>query len=228
LEIVMGNRTAANDRRPISARSWPISQKAASLLARAGVTPNAISVAGMLAGIAAGVALGATSWLTGWQRGLAWLAGALLVQARLVANMLDGMVAIEGGKKSAVGALYNEAPDRVSDVATLVGAGYAVGGDPTLGYLAACVALFVAYVRALGAASGAPNDFCGPMAKQQRMFLVTVLAAYCGLTPQAWQPVDEAGRGLMAGGLLVIIVLGLATAVRRLLRIAAALRKAAA
>jgi phosphatidylglycerophosphate synthase len=101
----MGSRTAANDRRPISARSWTISQKAASLLARAGVTPNAISVAGMLAGIAAGVALGATSWLTGWQRGLAWLVGALLVQARLVANMLDGMVAIEGGKKSAVGAL---------------------------------------------------------------------------------------------------------------------------
>jgi phosphatidylglycerophosphate synthase len=135
------------------------------------------------------------------------------------------MVAVEGGKGSPVGVLYNEVPDRVSDAAALIGAGYALGGDVTLGYLAACVALFVAYVRAQGKAAGAPNDFCGPMAKQQRMFIVTVVAVYCGLTPAGWQPADERGRGLMAAGLALIIVLGLVTAGRRLLRIAAALKK---
>jgi phosphatidylglycerophosphate synthase len=52
------------------------------------------------------------------------------------------MVAIEAGTASPVGELYNEVPDRVSDTATLIGAGYAVGGHPTLGYVAACLALF--------------------------------------------------------------------------------------
>jgi phosphatidylglycerophosphate synthase len=214
-----------SDRRPIAVRGWFIFQRLAAALARWGVSANAISVASMVCGLAAGAALAATAHVAGYSQRLAWLGAAVLVQLRLLANMLDGLVAVEGGKGSPVGVLYNEVPDRVSDVATLIGAGYALGGDVTLGYLAACVALFVAYVRAQGKAAGAPNDFCGPMAKQQRMFTVTVVAVYCGLTPAAWQPADERGRGLMAAGLALIIVLGLVTAGRRLRRIAAALKK---
>src|SRR5262249_42964361 len=108
---------------------------------------------------------------------------------------------------------------------TLIGAGYALGGEPTLGYLAACVALFTAYVRAQGKAAGAPHEFCGPMAKQQRMFTVTVVALYGGVAPQGWQPTHDRGRGLMPAALAVIGLLGLATTVRRLRRIAAALKK---
>jgi len=66
--------------------------------------------------------------------------------------------------------LYNEIPDRVSDAAICIGAGYGSGSLPELGYVAAVVALFVAYVRAQGAVAGAPQEFCGPMAKPQRMF----------------------------------------------------------
>jgi phosphatidylglycerophosphate synthase len=179
----------------------------------------------MVSGIAAAAALAATPHLAGWERRCAWLGTALLVQLRLLANMLDGMVAIEWGKASAVGELYNEVPDRVSDAAILIGAGYAQGGDMALGYLAACAALFTAYVRAVGRSVGAPHDFCGPMAKQQRMFVVTMLALYCGLAPDDWQPLDSSKRGLMAVGLAVIVVLGLATALRRLRRIAQNLRK---
>jgi phosphatidylglycerophosphate synthase len=200
---------SVENRRPIAVRGWALFQWMARALARAGVSPNAISVAGMVAGVAAGAALAATPHVSGWPRGLAWLAAALLVQLRLLANMLDGMIAIEGGKASPVGELYNEVPDRVSDVATLIGAGYAVGGDVALGYLAACVALFTAYVRAVGKAATGRQEFCGPMAKQQRMFTVTVIAVYCGLAPAGWQPVDDAGPSLMAAGLLVIVVLGL-------------------
>jgi phosphatidylglycerophosphate synthase len=214
------------ERRPIAARRWPVWQHAASWLVRRGVSPNGISLAGMGCGIAAGVALSATAYTPGWEQ-LAWLAGAVLIQLRLLANLLDGMVAIESGRASPVGELYNEVPDRVSDTAILVGAGYAAGGDIVLGYVAACVALFTAYVRAMGKAAGAPQEYCGPMAKQQRMALVTFVALYCGLTPGDWQPTWGAppGRGLVAAGLLVIAIGGLLTAIRRLARIAANLRR---
>jgi phosphatidylglycerophosphate synthase len=215
------------DRRPIAARRWPIWQHTAKWLAQRGVSPNGISLAGMACGMAAGLALSATPYAADWQP-LAWLAGAALIQLRLVANLLDGMVAIESGRASPIGELYNEVPDRVSDVATLVGAGYAVGGDMVLGYLAAFTALFTAYVRAMGKAAGAPQEYCGPMAKQQRMALLTIVALYCGLTPASWQPTwgDTAPRGLAAAGLLVIAIGGLLTAIRRLRRIAANLRRA--
>jgi phosphatidylglycerophosphate synthase len=212
------------DRRPIAARSWPIWQHVSVWLAHRRVSPNGISLSGMGCGIVAGMALASTTFAPGWER-LAWLAGAIMIQLRLLANLLDGMVAIESGRASPVGELYNEVPDRVSDTAILVGAGYAVGGDIVLGYLAACVALFTAYVRAVGKGAGTPSEFCGPMAKQQRMFTVTMVAVFCSLAPAAWQPTDASGRGPAAVGLALIVVLGLVTGVRRLWRIASHLRK---
>jgi phosphatidylglycerophosphate synthase len=208
------------ERRPLAARHWRPSRQMATWLARRGVSPNAVSLAGMGCGVAAGVALAATSSWPDWESA-GWLAGAALIQLRLLANMLDGMVAIESGRASRVGELYNEVPDRVSDTAALVGAGYAAGGDVALGYVAACVALFTAYVRAAGKAAGAPQEYCGPMAKQHRMAVLTAVALFCGLAPASWQP----EWGLPAAGLLVIAVGGLVTVARRLTRTAAYLRK---
>jgi phosphatidylglycerophosphate synthase len=180
---------------------------------------------GLLCGVAAGCVLAATSGLEGAAARAAWLAGAALVQLRLLANMLDGMVALETKRVSPVGELYNEVPDRVSDAATLIGLGYAAGGEAVLGFAAACVALLIAYVRAAGAAAGAAAEFCGPMAKQQRMAVVTVVAAFGGLAPAAWQPsVGGGGWGLAAAGLVVVVAGGLWTAGRRLRRVAGVLR----
>jgi phosphatidylglycerophosphate synthase len=219
----MPSRTG--ERRPIAARNWRISQDVARWLARRAVAPNAISVAGMICGIAAGFTLAATAWAPEWQRWF-WLAAAALIQARLLANMWDGMVAIESGRTSPVGELYNDVPDRVSDAAGLIGAGYALGGCVELGYVAACIALGTAYVRVVGKAAGTPSEFCGPMAKQQRMAVLTLVALYCGLTPQTWQPHwHDTPWGLMAAALLVIVAGGTITVLRRLQRIAANLRK---
>ena len=79
--------------------------------------------------------------------------------------MFDGMVAIETGKASPTGALYNEVPDRVSDAAMFIGAGYGLGGQPPLGYLAACLAVFLAYLRRRAKWPALHKEFCGPMAK---------------------------------------------------------------
>ena len=214
------------ERRPLASRSWKISHRAAERLARAGVSPNAISLAGMAAGILAGLVLASTNRIDEpWSRA-AWILGALLVQARLAANLLDGMVAVSTGRASPVGELYNEVPDRVSDIATLAGLGYASGGEPILGWVAACAAVLTAYVRAMGKAAGAPQDYRGPMAKPHRMFLVTVTALACALAPGEWLPAVGAGRwGLAALALAVIAAGSLITCVRRLRRAAEVLRE---
>jgi phosphatidylglycerophosphate synthase len=218
----------STERRPIAARNLTTAKRLSRWLAARGVSPNAISLASMVFGIASGAAFALTTWLPDWSH-FCWLAGALCVQLRLLMNMLDGMVAIETGAASRLGELYNEVPDRISDAATLIGLGYAAGSSPALGFIAACIAIFVAYIRAMGKAAGAPQAYCGPMAKPHRMFTVTLVALYCGLAPAFAQPtwtikhIDQP-VGLPVVGLLVIIVGCVITAARRLSRIGRALR----
>jgi phosphatidylglycerophosphate synthase len=220
--------TVASDenRRPLKSRQWPVFQRLAAWLARVGVSPNAISLSSIVFALAAGVAFASTdSTDNEGLRRILWLAGAACVQLRLCANLLDGLVAVEGGKGSVAGELYNEAPDRVSDVAILLGLGYADGGDPMLGALASIVAVFTAYVRALGASTGVGQVFLGPMPKPHRMALVTVLAVFCAITPHAWQ-IDLMGElDLVDLAQLTLIAGGLITAARRLRRIAQLLRQ---
>lgn len=45
------------------------------------------------------------------------------MQSRLLCNLFDGMVAIEGGKKSANGDLYNDMPDRFADALFIIPVG---------------------------------------------------------------------------------------------------------
>ena len=206
------------DRRPIATRDAAFAQRIAAWLIARRVSPNAISVFGMIAGVLAGVAFAATAQSPNNAR---WLfgVGAVCVQVRLLCNLFDGMVAIGSGRASPVGELYNEVPDRVSDAATLVGFGYALGGQPWLGYCAALVAVFTAYVRAMGKAAGAGNDFCGPMAKPVRMFLVTIAALYLAFAPRDLVP-SLAGYQLPAIVLAIVVLGCVVTSWRRLRRIA--------
>ena len=206
------------DRRPIAARNTgPANALAAWLIARR-ASPNGISAAGMVAGLLAGLALAGTAWWPGAARPL-WVLAALLIQLRLLANLMDGMVAIGRGVASPVGELWNEVPDRVSDTAVLLGLGIAAG-SPALGLAASLAAMATAYIRTTGRAAGAPSDFRGPMAKQQRMALVTALALWCAVTPLPWQ------GALPYWALAVITALATLTAARRLLGTAHALRSA--
>jgi phosphatidylglycerophosphate synthase len=215
------------DRRPIKARNLAIFQQLAAWLADRGASANGISIAGMLAAIVGSLAFAATRWEEAPVR-ILWLAGAALTQCRLLANMLDGMVAIRQQKASAIGELYNEVPDRISDAALLAGVGFAAGGNPLLGLGAGLAAVFTAYIRAMAKAAGAPQDFGGLMAKQQRMFAITVLGVYCALAPRAWQPIWLVGGeefGLAALVLAVVIVGSVGTALGRLRRAARYLRQ---
>ncbi len=195
----------------------------AHALATRGCSANAISIVGMIACLGAGALFAATGHVSGWERAF-WIAGALLVQLRLICNMLDGMVAIERGIASPVGELYNEIPDRVSDMAALIGLGYAAYSDIAGGYLAAALAVFVAYVRTMAKAAGAPNDFCGPMAKQQRMFIVTLAALFMGLAPSNWREPFWNAWTVPSAALALISIGCVITAIRRIGRAARTLR----
>ncbi len=223
--------TEPTGRRPLKTRDWPLFQKLAAWLARSGVTPNAISFLSIVFGCGAGAAFAATSHLDGWALRCGWLAAAIFIQLRLIANLLDGMVAVEGGKGGPTGELWNEAPDRVADALILIGAGYAAGSAPVLGWAATAVALFVAYVRALGASVGAGQIFLGPMAKPHRMAVMT----FAGVLSAIFAPamtfyfhdayyVISAAQIFIQLPLLVVIAGGLFTSIRRLRRIAVFLR----
>jgi len=202
-------------------------------LVRHGVRPNVISLASVGFSAIAGLALLATFWIcSGWSTIALLLAAAAAIQLRLLCNLMDGMVAVEGGMGGPLGDLYNDLPDRFADVFILLGAGFAVRDfelgvldGATLGWLATLAAVLTAYVRVLGAQAGAQQHFLGPMAKPHRMAVMTLaclLAA--GERLLGWQP-----RVLAAA--LALVVLGcLVTIVRRLRRIAGDLvaRKAAA
>jgi phosphatidylglycerophosphate synthase len=210
------------DRRPIATRNRKWAQAATAWLASRNVSPNAISIAGMCACVVAGIALGATS-VADYR--ILWIIAALGAQVRLTANMLDGMVALASHRASKVGELYNEVPDRISDAAVFIGAGFASGGNIALGYIATILAVFAAYVRAAGKIAGAPNEFCGPMAKQHRMLVITLICLYSAVTPPSWQIIsfNHLQIGLMTLGLAVVIVGCVITVIRRVSRIAHAL-----
>jgi phosphatidylglycerophosphate synthase len=168
--------TQAN-RRPISARETRWAAACARSLARAGATPNAISVASIVFAGLGGLAFAATGWTDGWRRASLFIGAAAGIQLRLLCNLFDGMVAIEGGLRSKSGEIFNELPDRFADWALLLGAGYAAGAGPhgpALGWAAALLAILTAYIRALGSTAGAGSHFEGPMAKQHRMATLTV------------------------------------------------------
>ncbi len=197
-------------RRPISARGNAAIQRIAAALARSPLTPNAISVLS-IAFAAAGAA--ALLWLPPWG---AWLC-ALGIQLRLLCNLFDGMVAVEGGKSTPAGALYNEVPDRIADSLLLVALGHAAG-LPWAGWLAALAAALTAYIRTLGGALGQAQDFRGPMAKQHRMALMTVA---CVLAPIEAMLADSAWAltvavALIAAGALLTCGTRLRAIARRL------------
>lgn len=190
-----------DDRRPLASRDTGWARRIAALLARSAITPNQISVASVVfagAGAATLLALPAPAGP---------LLAALAIQLRLLCNLFDGMVAIEGGKQTPAGALYNEFPDRIADSLLIVALGHAAA-MPWLGWCGALLAALTAYVRQTGAGLGLGHDFRGPMAKQQRMFAMTlgcVAAAAAPLWPAAHAALVAAAAVIAAGSLLTCI-----------------------
>ncbi len=216
----MDSLSGEENRRPLSSREQGWAQRTAKLLAKTPITPNTISIASMVFS-----AVGCTAFLRvpaidGTDLLAMLVLAALCCQMRLLCNLFDGMVAVEGGKQTADGAFWNEFPDRVSDLLFFAGMGVAAG-VVWLGFAAAALAILTAYVRELGAANGLGQDFCGPMAKQHRMAIVTIaalLSAVSGL-------IGTAPQAVLLVGLWIVIIGAGATVIRRSVRMICVLRQ---
>ena len=203
------------DRRPLKSRGTRWAAAASSFLARKGVRPNWISLGSVAFALVAAVAFASLQFTAArWQLIGLLVVGAACVQLRLLCNLLDGMVAVEGGLKTPAGEIFNDFPDRLSDLLILLGVGYCVGRagpGPVLGWAAGAVALLTAYTRILGAAVGTRHYFLGPMAKPHRMAVITVAALL-----SVFECMTEF-RGLVFRYALVLIILGgIVTVIRRL------------
>ncbi|MES2035588.1 MAG: CDP-alcohol phosphatidyltransferase family protein [Pseudomonadota bacterium] len=205
---------APENRRPLKTRSKAWAGKLASALGEAKVSPDIISLFSVVFAVVGAVCLLMSGLNEGWARAVLLILAAVCIQLRLLANMLDGMVAVEHGRGGPAGPIWNELPDRVADALFLVAAGYAVVGlgiasGAWLGWLTAVLAVLTAYVRELGRGLGFPADFSGPMAKPHRMFALTVTCLVSTLEP-VW---NGKGQVMMIG--LAVIALGTVVTVGR-------------
>ena len=208
-------------RRPMAFRHQRWARALAQRLGAAGVTPSAVSLTSIAFSLLAAAALVISARLPAGAAAVLLVAAPVLVALRGICNLIDGMIAVEGGRRTASGEVFNDFPDRVSDVALFVAAGYAAHdatwGVP-LGWLAAVLAVATAYTRMLGGALGARQPFCGPMAKPARMAVLSAASVAATaerlLVGTSWSLVG--GLGLIVLGCMVTVARRLARIVREL------------
>ncbi len=209
-ENFMNDTNKPDARRPLKVRNSLVVQRFARWLSQRHVTPNQISIASVGFAFCAAISFILIPTTGNWN--LAILS-AVFIQCRLLCNLFDGMVAVEGGKSTVSGELFNDIPDRIADPLIIVSAGYVLphlDWVVALAWFAGLMSVMTAYVRTLATTIGAPAKFTGPMAKQHRMAVLTVA---CVLTvfENIWLP---AGTFLMVA--LCVIALGaIVTVVRR-------------
>lgn len=158
-------------------------------LARRHVSPDTLTVAGVVCAAGAAAAL---AWLPVPP---AALPVAVLLAARLAFANLDGALARDTGRTTRRGALLNELGDRAADLAML--AGFLTLAPLWLVATAGLAATLPSWVSLAGAAAGAPRLNGGPVGKTERCALVVLAAASGWAVPVL--VVIAAGSVLTAG-----------------------------
>ena len=96
-------------------------------------------------------------------------AGAFL---RTACNALDGIVARGLNVSSALGEVYNEFLDRVSDAAIFFCVGFSNHGEIALAFAATSCILINSYLGIIGKAAGGSRVYTGLIGKADRMILI--------------------------------------------------------
>lgn len=162
------------DRRPLKSRGSAWAKNIASFLAGTGITPNQISILSVVMSLCSLIL-----FYFSQDHKYFLLLAAVFIQLRLLCNLFDGMVAVEHKKKTASGDIFNDAPDRFADLFIIMGLSLSIRDLPYaihIGWAASVFAIMTAYIRVLGRSVGTESYFIGPMAKQHRMFLITLTA----------------------------------------------------
>lgn len=144
-------------------------------LAESGVTANGVT----LATLGISCLCGGLLWLAAEPR--LFLLLPVWMFLRMALNAVDGMLALEFGQKSPLGAYLNELTDVVSDAALyLPFVAVAPFGWPSVGAVIFLAALSE-MAGALGPAVGAERRYDGPMGKSDRAVLFGALGLWLGL-----------------------------------------------
>jgi archaetidylinositol phosphate synthase len=175
------------------------------IAARAGLTPNTVSV---IAFVLAGAA--SISYVLAGGDPLWYLMGAVLVALNGVLDLLDGALARRLGTDSAAGDLLDHVLDRYADILLVVG--LAVGLDRAIvGLIAVTGVLMTSYLGTQAQAVGLDRVYGGLLGRADRLALIGIVTALA-----AFIRVSVAGVGLVGGLLVVLAVVGHLTALQRL------------
>ena len=176
----MKNQESEN-RRPVKSRTVLVFHRIAFFLVSVGLTPNMVSVLSAVFASLGALSLILSQRADGSLAKIIFLVGTFLgIQLRLTCNLVDGLMAVEGGKKTPYGEFFNDFPDRVSDLVLILAVGLSLSQQSGqhlpmhLAWIAAVFAVLTAYIRVLGASMKAPHFFLGPMAKQHRMAMLNL------------------------------------------------------
>jgi phosphatidylglycerophosphate synthase len=153
-------------------------------LDRAGVSPDALTLAAIPIG-----ALGGAAILVSPGVPLALLVVPVAVGLRLTCNLLDGALARRTGRAHPRGELYNELGDRSADVLMLAPVAFVPGALPVAVWAGVVLALLASFTSVATRAAGGTRTYRGILSKPGRMALLTVFAlAVLFVGPQAWGP----------------------------------------
>lgn len=157
---------------------------AMNALARAGLTPNIVTVTAIVGSILAGAAVSRSA-----QRPMLLLLLPVWLFLRMALNAIDGMMARELSMSSHLGAVLNELGDAVSDLGLYLPLAfvYEAAAWPVIAF--SIGAVLTEFSGVLGRALGASRHYEGPMGKSDRAFVVGALGLATFLFPavlKAW------------------------------------------
>lgn len=138
-------------------------------LARAGITPNAITVVGTVGVVAAALVFFTQGW---------WFTGTMVIWAFVMLDVVDGAVARASGKTSEFGGVLDSTCDRIADAAIFGSlAWWFARHDQKWLLLAAMLCLVLgsltSYIRARAEAAGL-NATVGIAERAERLIIVLV------------------------------------------------------
>jgi phosphatidylglycerophosphate synthase len=154
----------------------------ADRFAEAGISANQVTSATIVISVATGAAVMLTS---GAHWALLLIPGALTL--RLAFNHIDGLLAVEHGGKTDLGALLNEEADAIADFAIFAPLARVFGVNSALVIAVVFLGMFCELAGLAALRIGARRED-GPMSKKVRglMFSAAAIAIGVGVAPGPW------------------------------------------
>ena len=190
----------------INARLVPLVDR----LAKAGVTPDQITLAAVPVSL-----IGSVCLLLSPQVPALLLLIPVLAGVRILLNLLDGNMARRTGKIHPRGELFNELGDRLADTAFIAPVAFLPGADARIVLLGLLAGVLASYTGITTKAAGAERLYGGILSKPGRMALLVVCAVWAAVAAPNTTAWTVFGPVLLLGTTLTLLE-RIATAVRRL------------